>query len=149
MNPELIPVIPHILRLMGASAQDFPDEVIAETVRLNEDGLSPKTLIEVIIAIKKEKNLARALKGQEPVTATLCDLRSIRRRLGMDAQTPENRALWRKKFEEGRAKHLCPNCGYAGNQEFEGGFADFRYCPVCYRTAYYRYFDPKLSLIHI
>ena len=143
---ELTTCIQAVSGLMSQSETTNPKELRKRIVRLYEEGIDTKTLIAALIARGHEKEEELILSGGslDSLPLTISDLTAVERTLGINDITPENRAAWEKKFREGRALYWCPECGYAGNGEFNKGGVfgpSFMFCYQCnYVAADPRYF---------
>lgn len=124
---ELTSCIQAVEGLMSKSSWTDGMQLRKQIVRLFEEGVDMKTIINALVARAHEKEEEVILQGLSPSSRHLNndDLTAIERTLGINDPTPENQAAWERKFREGRARYWCPNpeCGYAGNSEFRDGRA--------------------------
>lgn len=111
-----------------------------KVIRLLEEGLTFKQICALLIAVANEKDDDVTLGLRASNRTSLRDLDAIAERVGINADTPENRQRWEEKFKSGRAKYLCPKCGYAGNGEFTRGIGGDTHCFHCSFSGDTRYF---------
>jgi hypothetical protein len=137
---ELTSCIQAVEGLMSKSSWTDGMQLRKQIIRLFEEGVDMKTIIDALIARAHEKEEEVILQGLSPSSKYLSndDLTTVERALGINDPTPENRAAWEMKFKEGRARYWCPNpeCGYSGNDEFRDGRATgtgLMQCPQCGR----------------
>jgi hypothetical protein len=111
--------------------------------RLYDEGLDSKDILTMLIDRHHEKEIQFVLGEVTSKKLDLSDLTLCEDRLGINALTDENKAAWLAKFVSGRARYLCPECGYAGNGEFmslSGCFEGWVSCHRCDHSAYSKYF---------
>jgi hypothetical protein len=142
---ELTQCIELVIQMMGKSvaaqldARGFCEQVRARVTRLFEEGLDMKTIVDLLIERQHEKE-----NSDHGAHLDQGDFSVIEKKIGLNDPTPENRTRWGTNFSDGRARHLCPQCGYAGNSEFRDckslGLADYIQCPLCYCFEYRQFF---------
>ena len=148
---ELVKAVDVTTQMLGkcldaqADPKGFRKQVISRLTRWFEEGLDLKTVIEVLIERQKEKQDALVLGEINHDYLDLGDFDVIERKMGINEVTPANRSRWQEKFKSGRAKYICPQCGYAGNSEFvemDATFGrDFLRCGLgCGYFGYCKYF---------
>ena len=121
---ELATCIDAVAQMLGKCIEaqfdqrSFRREVIAKVTRWFEEGLDMKAVIALMLERQREKRQALALGENNHDHLNIGDFGVIEKEIGLNEVTPENKKRWEEKFKSGRAKHLCPHCGYAGNGEF-------------------------------
>lgn len=119
------------------------DVLRTRITRLFEEGLDKQTVIAALLGRHHEKQEAKLLGEVAVDYLTLDDLTVVENQMGINKLTEENRAHWLEKFQSGRARYLCPECGYAGNGEFwhfPPSMGDLLSCYQCGHAAYSKYF---------
>lgn len=133
---ELARCIQHVKQMVAGSL----DQIRERVTRLFEEGIDRNIIVNALLARKHQKHETFILTGKGEDGLTFSDFDVIEKEMGLTEPTEENRAYWREKFEMGRAKYLCPQCGYAGNDEFFRDPMNFVSCHLCQHTAYSGYF---------
>jgi hypothetical protein len=144
---ELTTCIEHITNMIPGEGipslgySSVPQEVRSRIVRLFEEGVTMKQIVNLLVARQHTKHEEKVLGKRNHDRLQIEDLKEVEKILGVnDTSDPENRELWAEKFQTGRAKYWCPQCGYAGNDEFR----DLKSCGDfigCYQCAYFD--DPR------
>jgi hypothetical protein len=119
---ELTSCIEHVRNMMSKT---FPPVTLADIrpqiIRLFEEGVTMKPIVDLLVARQHTLHEEMVLGLRNPDHLSPGDIRVIERTLGVNELTPENREHWEAKFKSGRARYWCPQCGYAGNDEFRNG----------------------------
>lgn len=137
--------IEHVTRMMDSALVTFGDVRPAIT-RLFEEGIAGEAIINLLIERQHKKHEQMILGRLPKDHLDMFDIRYVETALGVNEKTPENKQHWSEKFESGRARYICPQCGYAGNEEFRS-LPDFG-TPMlaCYACDFWddpRYFTRK------
>lgn len=141
---DLATCIEHVKQMIASDLAT----VRMRITRLYEEGLDSKTIISQLIERHHEKETEFVLGEVTTRRLELSDLTICEDRLGLNDLTDENKKSWLTKFTSGRARYLCPACGYAGNDEFtalKGCFAGWVSCYRCPHMAYSKYFTHAWS----
>lgn len=136
---ELALCIGHCDQMVRCSIEILRPRII----RLFEEGLDKATIINALIARHHVKEEAKTLGEIPHDYLTIDDLTLIENQMGLNELSEENKTAWLEKFQSGRARYLCPTCGYAGNGEFwhyPAGMGDLMSCYQCGHVAYSKYF---------
>jgi hypothetical protein len=133
---ELTSCIEHVRNMMSKT---YPPVTLADIrpqiVRLFEEGVTMKPIVDLLVARQHElhEEMVLGLRNHDHLSPD--DFKIIERTLGVNELTPENREHWEAKFRSGLARYWCPQCGYAGNDEFptgKGGFGSkYMWCYLC------------------
>jgi hypothetical protein len=139
---EAISGVVSIIKQRGYPDVDI-EKVRPKVIRLLEEGLTFDQICKGLIAVANAKEDDQTLGLRASSKTTVADLDTVAEKFGINADTPENRAAWEKKFKDGRARYWCPKCGYAGNGEFGRGLCDDILCFRCTFSGDSRYFTRK------
>jgi hypothetical protein len=139
---EAIGVVVSIIKQRGYPDVDI-EKVRPKVIRLLEEGLTFDQICKGLIAVANAKEDDQTLGLRASSKTTVADLDTVAEKFGINADTPENRAAWEKKFKDGRARDWCPKCSYAGNGEFGRGLCDDILCFHCTFSGDSRYFTRK------
>jgi len=139
---EAIDGVTQIIKQRGYPDVDI-NVVRPKVIRLLEEGLSFKQIADALVLIANTKEDDKILGLRASSKTTVADLDSVAVRLGLNDDTPGNRAWWESKFKARVAPYWCPKCGYAGNQEFGRGLCDEILCFRCTFSGDSRYFTRK------
>ena len=133
---ELTSCIEHVKNMMSKT---YPPITLADIrpqiVRLFEEGVTMKSIVDLLLKRQHDlhEEMVLGLRNHDHLSPD--DFKVIERSLGVNESTPENREHWESKFRSGRARYWCPQCGYAGNEEFpngKGGFgSNVMWCYLC------------------
>jgi len=138
---EAIDGVTQIIRQRGYPDVDI-EKVRPKVIRLLEEGLTFKQIADALVLIANTKEDDRTLGLRASSKTTVADLDTVAVQLGLNDDTPGNRAWWESKFKAGVATHWCPKCGYAGNREFTTTCGETS-CFRCTFSGDLRYFTRK------
>jgi hypothetical protein len=146
---ELVNCIEHVYQLMAKCESTDRAEVRRRIIRLFEEGIGTKAIIDALLVVASQKHEQRVLLDLSPSSDNLsdADFNEVEKILGVNEPTPENKAHWEEKFRSGRARYWCPSCGYSGNDEFTSldkiGLTGVIRCSQCPYFEDARYFTRK------
>jgi hypothetical protein len=132
-----------VWQMLGSSQERFK-EIQQRVLRLCDEGVTLKMFGDALNERKHEKDEAKWLSDGPMNTTRLTfkDLDAVAAGFGIYEDTPANRQRWAARFSDGRARFLCPRCGYSGNGEFTT-VGDELMCFKCRYMADARYFTQK------
>jgi hypothetical protein len=135
--PKLDHAVSAVLPLLSKETTD-PKELKDVITRLFREGVDLEALIAFILERGHERQ-----RQDLPELTTVDDLKGFLRSLR--EPSPANRKRWQARFKSGQAIYLCPQCEYAGTDDFKTPDDANVLCGVCGCFKDKRYFTRTWS----